>query len=371
MAIRSQTPTIKPPRASDLLEDDDPLDPNKRQGGASGIPASGGNPTTVTPGAAGGGEGDVVQAGAPPAAGDVSPPIDPNDLLGGGGSGGGDGGGGGSGGSGGGASAGGGLPGVGGLGGFVQNSLSNPSRYDIEAVQNATELINQQLQQGWQNARNRLDETMASRGLVGSSIEMDQRRELAGQVERQRLQRMSDLEREMARTWAQDRSTAGQMGLQLNRQQIDAAIRQRALDLQEQGMSLDEAFRRAELEVREQLGREEISMRREELAAGRQQDLMRTIMQVLSGIGLGPLSEFFGEDETGDPGDDPTPDDDDDWERTPVNPPDDDQRGGGSGGGGGGDPNRVAYSGGSTTGGIPSDLLDRMRRQRQLLGPGL
>ena len=186
------------------------------------------------------------------------------------------------------------------LGGYASNFMQNPSRFDTQLVGDISEAINHELGRAQQQQMAALDERMASRGLTGSNIEADQGRRIAQDIGQQRLQRLNALNMELARTHAQDRATAANVGLGVNRQtfgqgmqraqfgegqrrfDFGAQIRSRAQELQRQGMESDEAFRRAQLEYEQQYGQQRLGM--EERLRQRDQRL-QMLAQLLSVLG--------------------------------------------------------------------------------------
>ena len=158
------------------------------------------------------------------------------------------------------------------LKGFASEGLAAPSRFDSELVQDISGLIDTDLSEKKLYAGSELDEFASQRGLTGSNIELDARRSMIGDFERQRTERLTDLEMAAAQTWAQDRQAAADIGFRsaeferaLGGDRESAArfeatfgqgqyefeqraqMEQKALDLQSKGMDQDEAFRYAAL----------------------------------------------------------------------------------------------------------------------------
>lgn len=129
-----------------------------------------------------------------------------------------------------------GLPGPD-VSGFASQQMANPSRYDSSIIKQGIDLINQNSEEGRQQGIDQMDEFYSSRGLVGSSVEAKGRGDFLSQLARTKDQAMFDLVREMANTYSQDVSTAGQLGLGA-----------RAQELQAMGMGSDDAYRYAVLE---------------------------------------------------------------------------------------------------------------------------
>ncbi|MFW6084637.1 MAG: hypothetical protein ACODAA_05435 [Gemmatimonadota bacterium] len=120
---------------------------------------------------------------------------------------------------------------------YIRHLLENPSRYDDEIVRQGLDQIDMELADRRHEAFADIDERMAQRGLVGSSVEASTGREMLEDLERQRSEYALDLQREMANTRRQDLQAAGQL-----------AVAHRANELRELGMSLDNAYRTAALE---------------------------------------------------------------------------------------------------------------------------
>ncbi len=174
---------------------------------------------------------------------------------------------------------------------FASQGLQTPGRVDSALVSDIGRNIDLDLAEKKKYAGAELDEFASQRGLVGSNIELDARRSMIGDFERQRSERMTSVQTSAANAWAADRSSAADVGFRsgeferslggdrenANRfgatfgqgqyefdKQFDTqeSIQQRALDLQEKGMDQDEAFRRAQSEV--QQGQFESQMSQEE-----------------------------------------------------------------------------------------------------------
>ena len=161
---------------------------------------------------------------------------------------------------------------------FASNAMDNPSRYDNSLIKDFTSQIDEELKQKKLVAGTELDEFMSSRGMVGSSVEGELRRGMLGDMERMRQERLNDLNKSAADTWAADRAGAADIGFksaefkralggdEVNEERWKAEfgqsqyewekqygstteLQQRALDLQETGMEYEEAFRQAKLEI--------------------------------------------------------------------------------------------------------------------------
>ena len=131
---------------------------------------------------------------------------------------------------------------------YAAQWMANPSRFDNEMVQQGMQAVNAEAERGKDEASKALDEKMASRGLVGSSIEGDATAKMLSQIEDDRLRRMWEINVTQAQTQAADRQAAGQFALGVQGQSGSQALQQRALDLQAQGMSQAEALERARME---------------------------------------------------------------------------------------------------------------------------
>ena len=149
------------------------------------------------------------------------------------------------------------------------------SRWDIPMVRQATDIIGKDIERAGREAEVRLGEHHAQRGTVGSSIESWSMQEMLGNLETERQRRLFDLNREMASTFAADRATGAQIGLQqaqfgeAQRQfDVSTGLDERALQLQGLGMDREEAYKYASLEQQagqfgEQLGQRESEFGRE------------------------------------------------------------------------------------------------------------
>ena len=165
-----------------------------------------------------------------------------------------------------------------GLKDFASEAMATPSRYDSDLVKDITAQIDAELEQKKLYAGTELDEFMSQRGMVGSSVEGELRKSMLGDMERQRQERLNELNVKAADAWAADRAGAADIGFKsaeferelggdrVNEERWQAefgqsqyeweeqygsitALQQRALDLQETGMEYEEAFRRAKMEI--------------------------------------------------------------------------------------------------------------------------
>lgn len=91
--------------------------------------------------------------------------------------------------------------------------LRNPSRYSADLVKQGLDVSESYLEKEAQDAERGLDEKMARRGILGSTIEWRDNATLAADFQRQRNERAFNLNREQANTWANDVATAGNFGL--------------------------------------------------------------------------------------------------------------------------------------------------------------
>lgn len=96
---------------------------------------------------------------------------------------------------------------------FGTDAMNNPTRFDAGVVKQGLDQINQDAARATTERMRSLSELMAKRHIVGSSIEGDSARSLLGDIENTRSQRALDLGLEQARTYASDRTAAGQLGM--------------------------------------------------------------------------------------------------------------------------------------------------------------
>lgn len=103
---------------------------------------------------------------------------------------------------------------------FILDWLGTPSRFDMPMVQQGLDLINQQSAKNLTEGQASLDEYMSSRGLVGSSVEAQGQGQLLSDLNQQREQRMFELHQALANTYGEDMARAataatqfGQLGL--------------------------------------------------------------------------------------------------------------------------------------------------------------
>lgn len=159
--------------------------------------------------------------------------------------------------------------------------LQTPTRYDSSVVQSGANVIEQSLAKLRAQGKKNLDEGYANRGLIGSSVEAEGNREFEQDLQRQGQERLFNLQREQANTYAQDRGASlnaglnyGQQGLQMlglgmdndlsyARMEQDAGFQNRAQELQAQGMTADDAYRQAALDWQKQYGTAELGVRKQ------------------------------------------------------------------------------------------------------------
>jgi hypothetical protein len=101
--------------------------------------------------------------------------------------------------------------------------MANPNRYSSDWMTKALAAMNGQITNSRAEGLRTIAEQMASRGLVGSGMELTQDASLEGQLDQNRLNYLADLAQQMAAVDAQDRQTAGNLGVQAGQLGIDAA----------------------------------------------------------------------------------------------------------------------------------------------------
>lgn len=94
------------------------------------------------------------------------------------------------------------------LANWSRNWMDNPSRYDADVVRQGMEVIEQALGRVRDEGMAGMDEYMAGRGLVGSSVEAGERGLLEDRVQRAASERAFALMQDQARTFGDDRSRA-------------------------------------------------------------------------------------------------------------------------------------------------------------------
>lgn len=113
------------------------------------------------------------------------------------------------------------------LAGFASQGLTNPSRWNSQLMQDGAGVIEQSIARMRGQGMNALDERMSGRGLVGSSVEADNARTFEESLQQQGMDRLFNLQREAANTYAQDRNAAagtalGSLGYGLDEREFDA-----------------------------------------------------------------------------------------------------------------------------------------------------
>jgi hypothetical protein len=168
-----------------------------------------------------------------------------------------------------------------GLADFASKAMETPSRYDSDLIKDITAQIDAELEQKKLYAGTELDEFMSQRGMVGSSVEGELRKSMLGDMERQRQERLNELNIRAADAWAADQTSAADIGFKsaefqraLGGDRENAAryeaefgqsqyefdkmygqgawgnrIEEKRLELMEKGMDMDDAYRKAMSEV--------------------------------------------------------------------------------------------------------------------------
>ena len=164
---------------------------------------------------------------------------------------------------------------------FASKAMGKPSRYDSDLIKDITAQIDAELEQKKLYAGTELDEFMSQRGMVGSSVEGELRKSMLGDMERQRQERLNELNIRAADAWAEDRAGAAEIGFKSaefqralggdkenaarfeaefgqSQYEFDAQygadawrnrIEERRLDLMEEGMDRDDAYRMSMAEI--------------------------------------------------------------------------------------------------------------------------
>jgi hypothetical protein len=137
-----------------------------------------------------------------------------------------------------------------------------------------------------------IGEQMASRGLVGSGMELTKDASLEGQLDQNRLNYLADLAQQMAAVDAQDRATAGNLGVQAGNLGIDAARFRNDAEYRNAVLTEQGAMDRANL----QLNQQDIDLRahqiqQEAIQRGQQMDLDQARDQATNEIQRGQLAE--------------------------------------------------------------------------------
>mgnify|MGYP003641831453 CR=1 FL=1 len=141
---------------------------------------------------------------------------------------------------------------------FASKAMGTPSRYDSDLVKDITGQIDAELEQKKLYAGTELDEFMSKRGMVGSSVEGELRKSMLGDMERQRQERLNELNVRAADAWASDRAGAADIGFK-------SAEFQRALGGDREGAARYEAeFGQSQYEFDKEYGVEAWGTRIEE-----------------------------------------------------------------------------------------------------------
>ena len=167
---------------------------------------------------------------------------------------------------------------------FASKAMATPSRYDSDLIKDITGQIDAELEQKKLYAGTELDEFMSQRGMVGSSVEGELRKSMLGDMERQRQERLNELNVRAADSWAADRAGVADIGFKsaefqrsLGGDKENAAryeaefgqsqyefdktygqgawsnrIEEKRLELTEKGMDQDDAYRKAMSDVQEE-----------------------------------------------------------------------------------------------------------------------
>jgi hypothetical protein len=167
---------------------------------------------------------------------------------------------------------------------FASKARETPGRYDSDYIKDITGQIDAELEQKKLYAGTELDEFMSQRGMVGSSVEGELRKSMLGDMERQRQERLNELNTRAADAWAEDRSGAADIGFKsaefqrsLGGDKENAAryeaefgqsqyefdktygqgawgnrIEEKRLELMEKGMDQDEAYRMAMADIQKE-----------------------------------------------------------------------------------------------------------------------
>lgn len=123
---------------------------------------------------------------------------------------------------------------------FASNWMNTPNRYLTPMVEAQRAAGEARLGQSEQEAGKGINEWAASRGLLGSSYEGEQRVDLAGEMQRARGEQEATLQEMLANAETLDRASAGAFGLEtttqlgnLNMRAYELMQNDRSLDLQE------------------------------------------------------------------------------------------------------------------------------------------
>ena len=137
------------------------------------------------------------------------------------------------------------------LGSFSQDALKSPGRWDADMIQQGLGMIRDNSAIAQEDQMATLDERMAMRGAVGSSIEADSTVDLLGQLNRSRQEQEYGLLTQAANANASDQasaaniaSTTADLEQRLEQMRIDAAFRGEAFDIDRERINIqNEQFR--------------------------------------------------------------------------------------------------------------------------------
>jgi hypothetical protein len=137
------------------------------------------------------------------------------------------------------------------LGSFSQDALKSPGRWDADMIQQGLGMIRENSAIAQEDQMATLDERMAMRGAVGSSIEADSTVDLLGQLNRSRQEQEYGLLTQAANANASDQasaaniaSTTADLEQRLEQMRIDAAFRGEAFDIDRERINIqNEQFR--------------------------------------------------------------------------------------------------------------------------------
>jgi len=96
---------------------------------------------------------------------------------------------------------------------YARQAMQNPSRYDAELVRQGAQVIEASLGRIREQGQRSLGELYAARGLTGSSLEMEGSSRFEQELQRLANERLFQLGREQATTYAQDRASTFGLGL--------------------------------------------------------------------------------------------------------------------------------------------------------------
>lgn len=165
---------------------------------------------------------------------------------------------------------------------YAREWMANPNRYTTPAMQAKMQSIDAASDRGRREGMRSIEELMARRGTLGSSVEWVEGAGLEDRLDENRLQQYADLLERMAYVEAQDRSAAGGFGLDTGR--FGQSLGQ---DRREEGRYGHETDRQRGRDYEEDLRtRDESGFRNAEFGEGAQMDRYR----------LGQQESQFGRD---------------------------------------------------------------------------